>query len=423
MNWRWLGLAAVAAAVAGGILAVVLSSGSEPHRQAPRVARPAHQVQVTHPAATTTASRPRAPAPVSRPLVARLSPLQLLGQRIVYAYAGPTPPPSLLALIREGEAAGVIFFADNVADADSLHAAIGALRAANAQSPVHAPLLLMTDQEGGLVRRLPGAPVLSEKEIGQSSDSTVLAGEAGSGAGENLASTGLNVNLAPVLDVFRTPGNFIDAAARSYSSNAPQVARLGATFITAQQRTGVAATGKHFPGLGAATANQNTDEVPVTLDVPAATLRAVDELPYRAAIAAGVKLVMTSWATYPALDPRHPAGLSRAVIVGELRGRLGYRGVVITDELAAGGLRDFGTIGHRAVLAAEAGADLLLCSEPNPDDNSPADGVSVLEALTAAVGVVLGSPDFRAAARRAATEVAGIADPVRVCHEALAPSA
>src|SRR6202034_4159829 len=125
------------------------------------------------------------------------------------------------------------------------------------QSAVPAPLRLMTDQEGGEVRRLPGAPVLSEKQIGQSSNPAAAAAQAGTGAGQNLAGVGMNVNLAPVLDVFYQVGNFIDQFDRSYSSSAQTVTACGRAFITAQQDTGVAATAKHFPGLGSATASQD----------------------------------------------------------------------------------------------------------------------------------------------------------------------
>ena len=111
----------------------------------------------------------------------------------------------------------------------------------------------------------------------------------------------MNVNLAPVLDVFYAAGNFIDQYQRSYSSNAATVTTCGQAFITAQQATGVAATAKHFPGLGAASKSQNTDTGPVQLLVSLSTLRAKDEAPYPAAIAAGVKLIMVSWAIYPAL--------------------------------------------------------------------------------------------------------------------------
>ena len=237
---------------------------------------------------------------------------------------------------------------------------------------MRAPLLLMTDQEGGQVRRLPGAPFLSEKQIGQSAHPAAAATAAGTGAGRNLHSIGMNVNLAPVLDVFRTPGDFDDQFGRSYSMNPKVVSRLGANFITAQQRLGVAATAKHFPGLGAAAASQNTDVQPVTLNLPAAMIRSHDELPYKGAIAAGVKLVMVSWAVYPLLGSKRPAGLSGLIIGGELRTRLRFKGVTITDALEAGALGPFGSIKNRAWLAAGAGMDLILCAGQNPSEGEAA---------------------------------------------------
>jgi beta-N-acetylhexosaminidase len=220
----------------------------------------------------------------------------------------------------------------------------------------------MTDQEGGIVRRLPGEPVLSEKQIGESADPPAQAAAAGTGAGQNLAGVGMNTNLAPVLDVFRQAGNFDDEFGRSYSMDPNVCAACGAAFIRAQQKLDIAATAKHFPGLGAATVDQNTDLGPVTLDVPLADLRGIDERPFRSAIAAAVRLVMTSWAVYPALDPRLPSGLSPRTVQGELRQRLGFRGVTITDALEAGAIAAFGTPAQCGVLAARAGMDVLLCS-------------------------------------------------------------
>lgn len=289
----------------------------------------------------------------------------MAGQRVIYSYQGLTPPAGLLGLIRHGEAAGVIFFGSNIASTAQIARVTSQLDRANASpdNPLRAlPLLLMTDQEGGQVRRLPGPPLQSEKQIGASANPAARAAEAGTDAGRTLASAGMNVNLAPVLDVYRTPGDFDDQSGRAYSSNPRTVSTLGAGFITAQQAAGVAATGKHFPGLGAATRSQNTDERPVTLTVSRTDLRGIDEYPYRAAIASGVKLVMVSWAVYPALDPRWPAGLSPAIIGGELRQRLGFTGVTITDALEAGALRAFGTTAQRATLAASAGMDLILCA-------------------------------------------------------------
>jgi len=206
----------------------------------------------------------------------------------------------------------------------------------------------------------------------------------------------MNVNLAPVLDVYYKSGNFIDQFQRSYSSNASVVTSCGMAFISAQQKTGVAATAKHFPGLGSATTSQNTDAGPVTLDVSLSALRAKDEAPYPVAITAGVKLIMASWAIYPALDASKPAGLSPAVIQGELRARLGYQGVTITDAIEAGALAAFGSYGQRAVLAAQAGMDLLLCSAQDPSQ-----GQAVVTALAGALdGGQLDPATFTGAVQR-----------------------
>jgi beta-N-acetylhexosaminidase len=311
--------------------------------------------------------------------------VQLAGQRVIYSYNGPQAPPSLLAAIHAGEVGGVIFFGPNISSAGQLHAVAARLQSASLSSPLHDRLLLLTDQEGGEVRRLPAGPALSEKQIGSSAHPVITAGAAGASAAQAIRAAGLNVNLAPVLDVPRRPGNFIDQYQRAYSGNSSRDGRLGAAFISAQQRAHVAATAKHFPGLGAAATAQNTDLGPVTLDLGLATLRAVDEAPYRQAIAVGVSLVMTSWATYPALDAVRPAGLSSVVIGRELRGRLGFRGVTITDAIGAGSLMRYGSLGARGVLAAQAGADLILCSEPNPADNSVAKDLGVVRSLATAI--------------------------------------
>jgi beta-N-acetylhexosaminidase len=312
--------------------------------------------------------------PPARTVLAKLSPAQLAGQRVVYSYTGVKPPARLLSLISRGEAAGVIFFTDNVGGPGQLAAAVRELdqAAAGNQDPVRLPLLLMTDQEGGLVRRLPGPPELSARQIGDSADPASTATQAGGGAAMTLRSNDLNVNLAPVLDVYRQPGNFISHLGRSFSSNPAAVATLGTDYAAAEQRGGVAATAKHFPGLGAAALSQNTDQQPVTLPLPASAIRNVDELPYRSAIAAHVKLIMLSWAVYPALDPVYPAGMSATIAVGELRHRLGFTGVTVTDALEAGALRRFGPIANRATLAARAGMDLLLCSQRNVSEGERA---------------------------------------------------
>jgi beta-N-acetylhexosaminidase len=326
-----------------------------------------------------------------------LTPVQLAGQRVIYSFSGTTVPSSLLTLIREGEVGGVIFFSSNITSITQLAEISKQLDAAQESGPVHLPLLLMTDQEGGEVRRIQdGQPTDSELTIGESSDPAQEAAEAGTGAAQTLTDAGLNVNLAPVLDVYAVPGNFIDQFQRSYSSDPNVVSAAGSAFITAQQKGGGAAAAKHFPGLGTAATSEDTDNEPVTLDEPLSQLRAVDELPYKAAISSGVDLIMVSWAVYPALDPNHPAGLSSTVVQQELRDRLGFTGVTITDALEAGALKAYGGYGERAVDAASAGMDLLLCSSGSVDE-----GEEATEALASALqGGQLTTSSFDAAVSR-----------------------
>jgi beta-N-acetylhexosaminidase len=311
-----------------------------------------------------------------------LSPQQLAGQRVIYSYSGLNPPASLISLIQNGEAAGVIFFGQNISSRTQIARVVKRLEQADASphNPVRVPLLLMTDQEGGEVRRLPGQPVLSEKQIGAKplAQAKTLATQAGQGAAANLRGVGMNVNLAPVLDVYRTAGDFDDQFGRSYSGNRAIVSVLGVNMIKAQQAGEVAAAAKHFPGLGAATANQDTDVRPVTLTPSLATIRSLDEAPFKAAISAGVRLVMVSWAVYPSIQAL-PAGLSPKVVQGELRNRLRFTGVTITDALEAGALKAYGSTQNRARLAAKAGMDLILASAQNVTQ-----GKQVLGALAAA---------------------------------------
>ncbi len=327
---------------------------------------------------------------------ASLSSMQMAGQRVIYSYAGLTPPQALLQQIRAGQAAGVLFFGDNISSESQIAGVIAQLRQAQEQSPVGAPLLLMTDQEGGQVRRLPGAPVESAKQIGQSANPRSAASAAGTAAGQNLAGVGMNVNLAPILGVYRQAGDFLDEYGRSFSQDAQTVSDCASAFITAQQDVGVAATAKHFPGLGAASSSENTDARPVTLSQSLTTLRTVDEAPYPAAIAAGVKLIMMSWAIYPALDAVNPAGLSSTIVQDELRGRLGFGGVTITDAIEAGSLNAFGTDEQRSVRAAQVGMDLILCAARDVNQ-----GINVAAALANALdGGQLDASDFNAAVQR-----------------------
>ena len=339
----------------------------------------------------------------------------LAGQHVIYSWpSSATPPDALLNLTRAGLVGGVILFGENV-DATETPKALQALKAAYNASPAPALLkkktgrtaqfFVTTDQEGGEVRRIPGAqPTLSAKQMGAAADPAQAGTDGGAGAAAVLVQYGLNTNLAPVLDVYRSAGDFEDYYQRSFGNTSAQVVAAAVPFITAQQKGGVASCGKHFPGLGAASHAQNTDEAPVTLNVPLDQIRSIDEGPYKSAIPAGLDMVMASWAVYPTLDTK-PAGLSSKWIRDELRTRLGFKGVTITDAIEAGALEAYGNDAARGVLAAQAGMDLLLASGRNVTQ-----GEAVRSALvTALKSGSVHQADFDAATQRIADLRAKIA--------------
>jgi beta-N-acetylhexosaminidase len=207
------------------------------------------------------------------------------------------------------------------------------------------PLLILVDQEGGFARRLTwAAPWHSTAELGRLGVAQTQREAAA--AAVALRRAGVDVDLAPVTDTLG-PGGFLRG--RSFGSDPSLVSRLATTFIRALQAGGVAATAKHFPGLGAA--RQNTDNRVVSV-------RTTQLGPFRNAIDAGVKLVMVSSAAYPKLDPSGtPAVFSKSIVSDLLRGTLGFRGVVVSDALDAPAAA---RTPNAPVRALAAGVDLLL---------------------------------------------------------------
>jgi beta-N-acetylhexosaminidase len=287
-----------------------------------------------------------------------LSTRQLAGQRMIYSYAETRPPARLLARLRSGDAAGVILFTRNIGSRAGLRSATRRMQRAARASKLGLPALIMIDQEGGLVKRLPGAPDHSAGEIG-AIGRTRLARREGAAAARNLRSVGVNVNLAPVMDVGR-PGSFQRRTERAFSGNAKAVGTLGSAWARGSQSVGVAATLKHFPGIGYVSGDedQRSQRVPLSR----AALRANDEVPFGAGIRAGAQLVMTSTAIYPAFG-NVPAMLLRELSTDELRGRLGFEGVSITDDIEVPGMRRFGTPASLGLRSARAGNDLLLYAQ------------------------------------------------------------
>ena len=321
------------------------------------------------------------------PPVPALTLRQVVGQHMVFAYDGLRPPPALRRRIARGEAAGVIVFARNVRSAGQLRATMRGLQAIPRPRGLRAPLIVMADQEGGPVRRIPGAPQRAAAQV----TSAAQARADGTAAARTLRSAGVNMNLAPVADVAR-PGAALAGERRIYARSPKRVAQLASAFLSGLQGAGVRATAKHYPGFGAATVN--TDDAPARIPTALGVLRAVDEPPFARLVRDGIDAVMLSTAVYLAVDEL-PAAFSRRWATGELRDRLGFTGVSMTDDLGTPAVAAYGSNGERAARAARAGIDLPLFSSSYAASAKAAEGL-----LAAARRGELGEARLRAAAAR-----------------------
>jgi beta-N-acetylhexosaminidase len=292
-----------------------------------------------------------------RAAVDRLSVRELAGQRVVLGFNGSSVPGAVRRLIREGDAIGVILFADNFPSRSAGRRLIEELQSIPRPAARRDPLLVMTDQEGGLVKRISGAPNASAEEMGARGPG--FSREQGRLTARNLRDVGVNVNLAPVLDVARSGGEIADTD-RGFGSTAGAVAATAIPFARAMKARGVAATAKHFPGFGAA--RGNTDFGVQRIRLSRRTLRRVDEAPFDRFARAGGDLVMLSTAIYPAFSGK-PAAFSRDIATGELRARLGFSGVSVTDALGTGAVRAFGGTTKAALAAAKSGVDIVLFTD------------------------------------------------------------
>ena len=284
-----------------------------------------------------------------------MSALEQAGQLFMVDFTGHEPSAEVERLIRDG-VGGIILFEKNVAAPAQVAALTNALQrvAADAGRP---PLLISMDQEGGPVVRLrAGATHFpSAMAFGAAGSEAVVASAAGITARE-LRAVGVQMNFAPVLDVNTNPLNPV-IGVRSFGEDPERVGRLGAAAVRAMEVSGVAATVKHFPGHGDTVLDSH-----LGLPVVAHDLRRLDRVelaPYRQAIAAGCAAVMTAHIVFKALDADRPATVSPAVL-GFLRARMGFSGVVVTDSMAMDAITGYAPPGEAAVQALAAGADIVL---------------------------------------------------------------
>jgi beta-N-acetylhexosaminidase len=273
-------------------------------------------------------------------------------------FAGTIPPPWLARTIEEG-LGGVVYFARNIADTE---------QTADLSRTLHdlrEDVLIAVDEEGGDVTRLEardGSSVPGNAALGRIDDEGLTEAVAGQ-IGRALRLAGVDLDLAPDVDVNTNPDNPV-IGTRSFGAETAAVARHAAAYVRGLQGAGVAACAKHFPGHGATDVDSHVD-LPV-LDADLATLRERDLPPFAAAIAAGVRAVLTAHIRFPALDAA-PATLS-APILGLLREELGFDGVVVTDALDMRAIAGGVGMGGGAVLSLAAGADLVCLGNPADDE-------------------------------------------------------
>ncbi len=280
---------------------------------------------------------------------------QLVGRRLVFGLPGPDLTEGDVRLFREMAAGGLVLYRRNFETPGRLRTLVTRLEEALGWR-----LLVATDHEGGRVVMLGrGVTIFPDNlAVGAGGDAEA-ARRQGLIEGRELRRLGVDLSLAPVLDVL-TERYSPNIGIRSYGRDPARVAELGAARVRGMQAAGLSACAKHFPGKGHAPVDAHLG-LPV-IDSDWDEMRAVHLPPFLAAVEAGVDCLMTSHPLYPKLDPTPgtPATFSRLVVEEYLRGEVGYRGVIVSDDLEMGAIRALCPIGEAAVRAAAAGHDLLL---------------------------------------------------------------
>ena len=306
-----------------------------------------------------------------------MSPLALrheIGQLLMAGFPGTTLTVELRAIAREFSLGGVVYFARNVEEpAQVAEVSREIVTLANGLPP-----WVSVDQEGGRVARFKRGFTLwpPMSTLGRSGDEGLARRFARALAAE-VRAVGITLDFAPVLDVFTNPKNTV-IGDRALGERAEDVATLGVAIIEELQKAGIAACGKHFPGHGDTLADSHHD-LPLVEHDPD-RLRAVEFVPFRAAIAAGVASLMSCHVLVPAFDELRPGTLSPRIVQGLLRDELGFDGLVFTDDMEMKAIAARMPVPDACVAAVAAGCDVVLVCSGNHDLQ-----FATLEALIRAV--------------------------------------
>jgi beta-N-acetylhexosaminidase len=296
--------------------------------------------------------------------VSSMTAAEKIGQRFALGFTGTTPSPEFQRLVREYKAGNVILFRENLESASQARRLTDEIRNLVEGETGHPPLIAL-DQEGGVVTRLPpdmvnvpGAMALASAGDGQEvyEATRITAGE--------LRRIGINLNLAPVLDVNSNPDNPV-IGVRSFGSDPEKAAALGVRALQAYAEAGLLCCGKHFPGHGDTAVDSHLDLPRVDKDL--ATLEACELVPFKVAIAAGIPAIMTTHILFPRLEERKvPATISRTIITSLLKERLGFSGLVLSDGMEMKAIRDFYGVTRGCLEALDAGVDLVYICHESP---------------------------------------------------------
>lgn len=275
-----------------------------------------------------------------------------VGALLMIGFEGEMPSEKTLAFLRRHQIGGVILFSRNIQDPAQCARLTGALRRCVPD------LLIAIDQEGGRVLRLgpPFTPFPSARRIG-ACDDPAISYQCAAAMATEMAAVGINMDFAPVLDVDSNPQNPV-IGDRAFGTTPEAVSRHAKAVIAGLQDHGIIACGKHFPGHGdtLADSHHTLPSVPHSRE----RLHAVEVPPFVDAIRAGVAAMMTAHVLYPAWDARWPASLSPAIVTDLLRKKLGFDGMVMTDDLEMKGITEREGVADAAVRALQAGSDMAL---------------------------------------------------------------
>ena len=310
-------------------------------------------------------------------MIAEMTIEEKVGQLIMVGFEGTQANETIKTHIRERFVGGVVLFSRNIETPQQTAELTNQLQRLAGATVRQIPLFIGIDQEGGWVIRLKeGATVLPGNMALGATDSTALAERAGEITAVELAAVGVNLNFAPVMDVNNNLDNPV-IGRRSFGESPELVSRLGVPYIRGLQRKGVLATAKHFPGHGDTTVDSHFD-LP-TVSHNRERIHTLELQPFRAAIDADVDAIMTAHIVYPAFDPDRPATLSPTILTDLLRKELSFDGLLITDDMEMKAIDDRYRSGEAAVMAVEAGADIVMVLW------TPAKQIEVFDALLSAV--------------------------------------